>query len=47
MTVLLNSLEYKIGSYVTHGRVEGDLGLLPTTFGEHVEKETDKVLRPT
>lgn len=45
LTVTLKSLEYKIGSYITHGRLEGDMGFLPTTFGYHAEKETDKVLR--
>nr|YP_009259324.1 nonstructural protein NS1 [Aedes flavivirus] len=45
LTVTLESLEYKVGSYVTHGRLEGDMGYLPTSFGSHPERETDKVLR--
>nr|NP_937774.1 NS1 protein [Kamiti River virus] len=45
MTVTLNLVEYKIGSYVTHGRLEGDMGLLPTLFGSFPEKPSDKVIR--
>lgn len=45
ISVTINLIQYKFSSYVAHGRAEGDLGLLPTTYGSYPEKEADKVIR--